>query len=198
MRMEYLVEAQSGAAFEMKAGDCITIQDVEGRQVVDFFAVSAADHREMLSTGVTMDCNESLRVSAGDALYSSQYRVMFRILYDDVGEHDLLHPCCRQQMYEFCYKSGPNHRNCLDNINAALAGHGVPAQAIIHPFNIFMRTAIHPDGRISVDEPISRPGDCIRLQAQMDVLVGLAACSVSQSKCNGGRCTAVRVILESM
>ena len=197
MRMEYLVEAQSGAAFEMKAGDCITIQDVEGRQVVDFFAVSAADHREMLSTGVTMDCNESLRVGAGDALYSSQYRVMFRILYDDVGEHDLLHPCCRQQMYEFFYKSGPNHRNCLDNINAALAGHGVPAQAIIHPFNIFMRTAIHPDGRISVEEPVSRPGDRIRLQAQMDVLVGLAACSVSESKCNGGRCTAVRVILES-
>ena len=197
-QMEYVVDACTGKAFQMRMGDCITIEDIEGGQVVDFFAVNAEDHREMLSTGVTMDCNESLRVGAGDALYSSQYRVMFRILDDDVGEHDLLHPCCRQQMYEFFYRSGPGHSNCLDNINAALAGHGVSAQPIIHPFNIFMRTVIHPDGRISVEEPVTRPGDCIRLRAEMDVLVGLAACSVSESKCNGGRCSPIRVILESV
>lgn len=194
--MEYLVDACTGRAFEMRSGECITIEDIEGGQVVDFFAVDAINHQEMLSTGVTIDCNESLRVSVGDALYTNLYRVMFRILDDDVGEHDLLHPCCRKEMYHFFYRSGPGHSNCLDNINAALGAFGVPVQPIIHPFNIFMRTLIHTDGRISVEEPLSRAGDRIRLQAQMDCIVGIAACSVSESMCNAGRCTPIRVITE--
>lgn len=194
--MEYIVDACTGRAFQLRSGECITIEDIEGGQVVDFFAVGATDHREMLSTGVTIDCNESLRVGAGDALYTNLYSVMFRILDDDVGEHDLLHPCCRQQMYQFFYRSGPGHSNCLDNINAALSAFGVPEQSIIHPFNIFMHTRIHTDGKISVEAPLSRAGDRIRLQAQMDCVVGIAACSVSESKCNSGRCTPVRVILD--
>ena len=87
---------------------------------MDFFAEKAGNPREFVSPGVTIDCNESLRLKVGDWLYSNLYNPMFSLLSDDVGEHDLLHPCCRPEMFEFFYHNGAGHPNCLDNINASL------------------------------------------------------------------------------
>ncbi len=192
MKREYFVNACSGIAVDVAKGQTITIIDLEGSQVVDFFAEAAGDPDEFLSTGVTIDCNESLRLKVGDIIYSNLYRPMFRLLADDVGEHDLLHPCCRPEMYDFFYHNGEGHPNCLDNINKSMERR----RPIIHPVNFFMHTKIHPDGRISVEAPISKPGDRVALTAQMDVRLGVAACSVSESKCNGGRCSPIRIVIE--
>lgn len=192
MRTEYTIRACSGKRIEVRAGETITVIDVEGGQVVDFFAEAAGDAREFLSTGVTIDCNESLGLRVGERIYSNLYRPMLEVLHDDVGEHDLLHPCCRREMYDFFYHNGDGHPNCLDNINGALG----EQRAIITPVNLFMYTRIHADGRISVEAPRSKAGDRVVLRALMDLTLGVAACSVSESQCNGGRCTPVRVIVE--
>lgn len=197
MRSEFVIEGKRGESFEVKKGDYITIIDLEGKQVVDFFAVNLNTHNEFLSTGVTIDCNDSLKVKKGDTIYSNLYRPMFKIVEDDVQEHDLLHPCCRPEMYEFFYKNGFGHRNCLDNINEGLNKYEIPKHNIIHPFNIFMYTIIKPDGKISVEEPISKAGDKIKLFAKMDVIICVASCSVSESKCNAGRCTPIKVIIDN-
>lgn len=189
---EYIIQACQGCAVDVRCGQLISVVDLEGGQVVDFFAQSAGDADEFLSPGVTSDCNESLKIHVGDLLYTNLYRPMFRVVSDDVGEHDLLHPCCRKEMYDFFYHNGDGHPNCLDNINASL-GRKYP---IIHPVNLFMHTAIEPDGRLTVKPPLSKAGDRIVLRAEMDVRLGVAACSVSESDCNSGRCTAVKVIVE--
>lgn len=196
MKNGFTVESQMGKSFEVQKGNYITIIDLEGKQVVDFFAVNLHNHDEFLSSGVTIDCNDSLKVTKGDTIYSNLYKSMFDIVEDDVGEHDLLHPCCRPEMYEFFYKNSSGHRNCLDNINENLSHYGISKHNIIHPFNIFMYTRINPDGKISVEEPISKAGDKIKLLAKMDVLVSLASCSVNESNCNGGKCTPIKVIIE--
>ena len=67
-----------------------------------------------------MDCNESLRLKIGDKIYTNLYNPMMEIIKDDVGEHDLLHPSCRKEMYDFFYHNGDGHPNCLDNINEPL------------------------------------------------------------------------------
>lgn len=192
MKREYTVNACSGIAVDVPKGQTIAIIDLEGSQVVDFFAEAARDPNEFLSTGVTMDCNESLRLKVGDIIYSNLYRPMFRLLMDDVGEHDLLHPCCRPEMYDFFYHNGEGHPNCLDNICASLKRQ----RPIIHPVNFFMHTRINPDGSISVERPLSKPGDKVVLASQMGVRLGVAACSVSESKCNGGRCSPIRIVIE--
>ena len=189
---EILIPARHGAAIDVKEGQTIAVVDIEGAQVVDFFAERAENPGEFVSPGVTIDCNESLRLQIGDLIYSNLYRPMFEILADDVGEHDLLHPCCRPEMYDFFYHNGSEHPNCLDNINRSL-GENRP---IIRPINLFMYTAVAPDGRIEVRKPLSKPGDKIVLRARMDVRLGVAACSVSESDCNGGKCTPVKVIVE--
>ena len=188
---EILIPARHGAAIDVKEGQTIAVVDLEGAQVVDFFAERAGNPDEFVSPGVTIDCNESLRLQIGDLIYSNLYRPMFEILADDVGEHDLLHPCCRPEMYDFFYRNGSEHPNCFDNINRSLGEY----RPIIRPINLFMHTAVAPDGRIEVRKPISRPGDRIVLRARMDVRLGIAACSVSESDCNGGKCTPVKVIV---
>ena len=94
-------------------------------------------------------------------------------------------------MYDFFYQNGSSHPNCLDNINGAL-GEKRPS---ITPVNLFMHTEIHSDGSISVEEPLSKAGDKIVLEALMDLTLGIAACSVSESRCNSGKCTPVQVTI---
>ncbi|MGI6742853.1 MAG: urea carboxylase-associated family protein [Eubacteriales bacterium] len=192
MSQEYLINPCSGMRIDVKKGQTITVIDLEGGQVVDFFAIAARDMGEFLSPGVTIDVNESLRLDVGDLIYANSYRPMFEVVYDDVGEHDLIHPCCRKEMYDFFYKNGEGHPNCLDNINDAF---GVIWDEI-RPVNLFMHTKIYPSGKISVEEPKSKAGDCIVLKALTDVILGAAACSVSESRCNSGRCTAIMVKVE--
>ena len=190
--MEYMIPACSGRKIDVKQGQTITVIDIDGGQVVDFFAEVAGKPDEFLSTGVTIDCNESLRLRVGDTIYTNPYRPMMKVIADDVGEHDLLHPCCRPEMYDFFYHNGDGHPNCLDNINGALQ----ECRPIITPVNLFMYTKINADGTISVEAPLSKAGDKIVIEALMDITLGVAACSVSESKCNSGKCTAIRIIID--
>lgn len=188
---EYLITPCSGMRIEANAGQTVEIIDTDGGQVVDFFAEMRGDSMEFVSPGVTIDCNESLRLSVGDVIYSNKYKPMFRILADDVGEHDLIHPCCRPEMFEFFYHNGEGHSNCFDNINAALG----TAHPIIRPINLFMYTKIMTNGNIEVCPPLSKAGDKIVLEVLCDVTMGIAACSVSESSCNSGGCTSVKIIV---
>ena len=188
----FFIPACSGKRIDVKVGQTITVIDLEGGQVVDFFAVVTGRNNEFLSTGVTIDCNESLALHAGNTIYTNLYRPMLKVISDDVGEHDLLHPCCRKEMYDFFYHNGEGHPNCLDNINGALK----ESRPIITPINLFMYTKIHEDGTISVEKPLSKAGNKIVMQALMDVTLGVAACSVSESNCNGGKCSPIQIIIE--
>ena len=192
MGQEYIISACSGIKLDVKKGQNITVIDIEGGQVVDFFAEAADGPNEFLSTGVTIDCNESLKLKIGDIIYTNLYRPMMKVLSDDVGEHDLLHPCCRPEMYDFFYHNGKGHPNCFDNINTALN----EQRPVITPVNLFMHTKINTDGSIAVEAPISRAGDKIVIKALLDITLGAAACSVSESKCNSGKCSPVKIIID--
>lgn len=192
MSTEYIIPACSGIKIDVKQGQHITVIDIEGGQVVDFFAEVTGRPNEFLSTGVTIDCNESLKLKIGDTIYTNLYQPMMIVLSDDVGEHDLLHPCCRPEMFDFFYHNGQGHPNCLDNINHALKGQ----HALITPVNLFMHTKINTDGSISVEAPLSKAGDQVTLKALLDITLGIAACSVSESKCNSGKCSPVKIVID--
>lgn len=192
MSKEYIIPACSGIKIDVRQGQNITVIDLDGGQVVDFFAEVMGKPQEFLSAGVTIDCNESLKLNVGDTIYTNLYRPMMQVLSDDVGEHDLLHPCCRPEMYDFFYRNGKGHPNCYDNINQALK----EQRPSITPINLFMNTKINPDGSISVEEPLSKAGDKVVLRALMDLTLGVAACSVSESKCNSGKCSPVKIIID--
>ena len=191
---EYLIPACSGASMDIAEGEKITVIDIEGGQVADFFAECAGNPNEFLSPAVTIDCNESLKLHVGDMIYTNLYRPMFKVVYDEVGEHDLLFPCCRPEMYDFFYQNGSGHPNCYDNINHALS----EERPMIQPVNLFMYTKVDENGKITILPPCSKAGDRIILQAMMNVRAGIAACSVAEGECNNRQCTPIRVIIEEI
>ena len=95
-------------------------------------------------------------------------------------------------MYNFFYHNGNGHPNCLDNINSAMD----EKRPIITPVNLFMYTKIHGDGSISVELPQSKAEDRVVFEALMDITLGVAACSVSESKCNSGKCSPIKVVVD--
>ena len=97
MSKEYIIPACSGIKIDVRQDQNITVIDIEGGQVADFFAEVAGNPNEFLSTGVTIDCNESLKLNVGNFIYTNLYHPMMKVLSDDVGEHDLIHPCCRPE-----------------------------------------------------------------------------------------------------
>ena len=85
------------------------------------------------------------------------------------------------------------HEMCIrDSINTALN----EQRPVITPVNLFMHTKINTDGSIAVEAPISRAGDKIVIKALLDITLGAAACSVSESKCNSGKCSPVKIIID--
>lgn len=189
----YMIHPKCGIRVDVSKGQTITVTDIEGGQVADFFAEVKGTHEEYLSPSVTIDCNESLRIGVGSILYSNLYHAMFEVIYDDVaGAHDLLFPSCSKAMYDFFYQNGAGHPNCLDNINTALRTH----RTIIQPINLFMNTQIAPNGKITINRPVSKAGDKIGLRALMDCVLGASACSVSECDTNSGKCTSIEVSVD--
>ena len=58
-------------------------------------------------------------------------------------------------------------------------------------FNIFITTALSANGSVAVETPLSRAGEYTELQARMDQIIGVTACSAG--KCNNFQCTATDV-----
>lgn len=189
---KYTIQPKSGIRIEVTRGQNITVIDVDGGQVADFFAEMNGIHDEYLSPAVTIDCNESLSVGVGTILYSNRYRQMFKVKYDDVEAHDLLFPSCSKAMYDFFYQNGEGHPNCLDNLNKALG----TSRTIIQPVNLFMNTKIGVNGKVEIRKPLSKAGDRIVMRALEDCIIGISACSVSECDTNSGVCTAIAVLVD--
>ncbi|WP_375249041.1 DUF1989 domain-containing protein [Sphingomonas sp.] len=179
------IAPRSGAAFRLDAGQTLTVIDPEGRQVADLLAYSAADIREVISSGRTLDYAETIRLTTGHLLYSNRSRPMLEIVADDVGCHDFLLTPCSYDTFHHFYPELPPHRGCFGNLAAALAPFGVTEDMIPVAFNCFMNVPVDgATGRLEVLPPTSTAGDAIVLRARMDLVIGLTACSAPAS--NGG------------
>ena len=187
----YHLEPQTGMAFSALRGQEIRVIDTEGEQVADLTCFAGRDTEEYLSSGRTIDYNEKIYLTTGDTLYSNLSNPMLTITDDPVGKHDFLFAPCSREMFRLTYGERDPHPNCLDNLAKSLGPFGIRASQIPIAFNIFMNTAISPDGAITVKTPLSRAGDYIELQARMDLIIGVTACSAG--KCDNFRCTAVDI-----
>jgi len=187
----FRIEPQTGAAFTIKQGQKIRIIDVEGEQVADLYCLNKEEIEENLSSGHTTDYNGKLYLSKGDVLYSNRSNPMFTIVADQVGKHIMLFAPCSQVMFEKSYGVTEAHPNCLDNLVNNLKGYGIQASQITIPINIFMNIEIDREGEIKIHPPMSKAGEYIELRAEMDMVVGVTACSAGL--CNNFKWTPIDV-----
>ena len=183
--MTHRIPPRSGTAFEVMAGQHLTVTDPEGGQVADLVAFAREDRREWLSNGRTFDYAESIRIGGpGQRLWSNRSRVMLTITEDETRVHDFLLTPCSREMWAILYPEEEARPGCLGNLAGALARYGITRDEVPTAFNLFMNVPVREDGSLSVEPPVTRPGDRITLRAEMDLIVGLTACSAAAS--NGG------------
>ena len=179
---------QTGTGLALSAGQTLTVVDPIGSQVSDFFAFSADDHGEWLSSGRTIDYGNKVFFTTGDVLYSNRSAPMATIIGDTCGRHDFLLTPCSQQTFDLLYPElkGAPHPSCFQNLCEGLSPFSVAPDQISTTFNIFMNVWTDPSGLLHIDPPTSKAGDHLVLRAEMDLHVGLTACSAEKS--NGGTC----------
>ncbi len=175
------LEPQTGTGFEIKCGQFLRVIDLEGEQVADLVAFNSADKSEWISSGRTIDYANRIYLTKGDTLYSNRSRPMFTILSDDVGRHDFLLTPCSPETFQIIYRNDGYHPSCFENLTKNLAPFGITPDSIPTTFNIFMNVEIGVDGALKILPPRSKAGDSITLRAEMDLVVGLTACSAEMS-----------------
>lgn len=180
--MSHRIAPRSGVAFEVPAGGTLTVIDPTGEQVADMLAFAAADVREVISSGRTLDYASRIYLTTGDKLYSNRSNVLMEIVDDSVGRHDFLLTPCSKDTFRIIYGDTDPHRGCFGNLAAALEPYGIRPDDIPVAFNCFMNVPVDgTTGELRVDPPLSRAGDRIVFRANVDLIVGLTACSALQS-----------------
>lgn len=179
------IPARGGVGLRLTRGQTLRVIDPIGGQSGDLMAFASGDPGEWLSNGRSFDYGGKIYFSTGDILYSNLSRPMLTITADDVGRHDFLYASCSVEMYRIQYGVEGYHPNCLDNLTRALDSIGAAPRWMPTAFNFFMNAVVQPDGRLVIEPPRSRAGDSISLRAEIDLAIGLTACSAAL--CNGGR-----------
>ncbi len=180
--MRHRIAPRSGVAFELAAGQRLTVISPEDEQVADLLAYTRGDIREVVSSGRTLDYANRIYLTTGDKLYSNRSNVLLEIVHDDVGRHDFLLTPCSEATFRLCYDDHDPHHGCFGNLAEALAPYGVTPDAIPIAFNCFMNVAVDgKTGALRVLSPLSRAGDTIVFEAHADLVIGLTACSARDS-----------------
>ena len=182
MKTLKIIPPRSGIALTIRKGQRLLVADLQGEQVCDFICYNLNDRAEYLSSGRTLDYAETLFLTKGHSFYSNRSTVMFRMTEDTVGRHDFLLTPCSTDTFRIIYGHKEPHHGCFENLCAALAEYGIKRDDIPVCFNIFMHVTVDgTTGKLVVLPPKSKAGDYVVVEAEMDLLIGMTACSAEKS-----------------
>ncbi|MDZ4660389.1 MAG: urea carboxylase-associated family protein [Pseudomonadota bacterium] len=180
------INPQSGTSFRLSKNDELTVRSPTGLQVADLFCFSQTRPLDALSSGRTIDYNETLLFSKGHTLFSNAGLPLLDIIEDTCGRNDFLVTPCSLQMFQMLSKTKDYHPSCHQNLSSAFAPFNRHFELISTTFNIFMNIEFDQSGKIRVGTPLNKPTDFIVFRACEDLLVGLTACADQAT--NSGTC----------
>jgi aminomethyltransferase len=193
------INIQPGEAksYHVKKGQFIQILDVQGRECSDFQAFSL----RALDKGIEREIDPTTTRALMGALYPSpgifskywsvDQEALVEIVQDTCGRHDTFGLACTARYYEEL--GYPGHVNCSENINADLAQYGVRPRGGWPAINFFFNTMLDETNAIGMDDPWSRPGDYVLLQALTDLVCVSTACPCDVDPANGWNPTDIQV-----
>ncbi|HZT81597.1 MAG TPA: urea carboxylase-associated family protein [Gemmataceae bacterium] len=191
--VDVLVTANTGAAFEVREGQVLT---VSGSSIVDLVAFDLHDFRHRFDQARTKANQGKIYISTGDVLISKLNRDMLRIVEDTFteGHHDLQYGMCGRDRWLWAVRQGsasageyylrdrpvteadfPDH-GCFENISAAVKPYGIDPADIPAPFNIWQHMELDCQTGVMRRTKIRPNNGRLGLLALMDCLVALSAC----------------------
>lgn len=189
-----IVPAKGVTAFEVRRGQTVRIEDVEGQQAVDLICYSLDDLAERFWAAHTAKLNGTIYVSTGHVLYSDRARPMMTIVEDTVSVNDVICGSCSYALDVVRYGQDKASQGCMDLFEDSIRPWGLERKDVPMCFNIFLDYPVDAEGRVAIDrDPVSKPGDHIDLRADMNLLVSITACPQENNPCNGYNPTPIRV-----
>ena len=184
-----VVSAGTGRAVRVPRGGRVRLIDLEGGQVGDLFAFVADDVREHLSASHTRTSTRRLFPMVGEQFVTTRRRPILTLVADtSPGVHDMLIAACDPSRY--LSLGVADHPSCAQNLRTALSELGVGAETVPQPVNIFMNIPIS-GGDLRWLPAVSRPGDAVTFEAELDSIVVVSACPMDLNSINGDRPTAL-------
>ena len=179
------VPARGGKAVRVGKGRRIKIVNTHGEQVVDTWAFNAGDMAEYMAMDATRAYNRRMSPLVGDDLVTNRRRPILRLVEDtSPGRHDTQMAACDRWRYHLLGVEG-YHDNCADNLSRGLAELGLEETHTPAPLNLFMNIPWRPDGALSFEAPLTKPGDYVAFEALMDCVVAMSACPQDLLPING-------------
>jgi uncharacterized protein YcgI (DUF1989 family) len=166
---EHVIQPGTGKAVEMRAGQILRIEQVEGGQCVDFNCFNLNDYKEFMHCGRTRTVH-GFHPSKGTFLWSGPPRehAMMFILEDTSGRNDVLFPRCSAYLYESAYGFRRSY-HCQDIQAEAQREYGLTPDDVHDSFTSSCARKCGPH-RAQITRQSSRAGDYVDLLALMDVL----------------------------
>ncbi|MDX3806433.1 MAG: urea carboxylase-associated family protein [Bosea sp. (in: a-proteobacteria)] len=168
--LDFVLEPGMGKALEIRKGQILRLEQIEGGQCLDFNCFNLHDYKEYFHAGRTRTLH-GLHPTKGDFLWSAppRERAMMFIAADTAGANDVLFPRCSANLYESVY-GYCTHTNCQDIQAEAQREYGLTPDDVHDSFNLFMETGVDAAGRPYITRQRSKPGDHVDFLALMDVL----------------------------
>lgn len=181
--------ARYGVAIPLDSGRELVIVNTHGTQAIDTWALNRTNLNEFMSMEHSRSRLSRVVPAVGDTLVSNRRAPMLTLVEDtSPGVHDTLLCACSPEIYrELGCEAG--HRSCEGNFHEALADLGLSLDCTPAPLNLFMNVAVGRGNEVIRAGPVSKPGDRVRLRAEMDVIVVLSACPQDVTPINGDDCT---------
>ena len=172
---DFIVPACEGKMFTVKKGQTLRVIAVEGPQAADLIVFNEHDMRESYSAWLTRQ--NSGCFTRVKKLYSTlpAMKVMFTVLNAKDGIFWLSGARCNALCYE-TLNGIKGHNSCQDILAELVKPYGLTHYDVPEVLNIFMKAVFQKDGSYKfIASPVSK-GDYVDLLAEMDCLVGVAAC----------------------
>ena len=191
------IRASTARAYEVKAGEFIQVIDVEGRECSDFQCFDAARLEDGVEAVLDATTTRSLMGASYPmpGLYAKyfthDFQPMVEIIHDTVGRHDTFNTACNARYYEEI--GYPGHINCSDNFNSVLDPYGIAPRRGWEAINFFYNTNLDDSNQLFFEEPWSRPGDYVLLEALTDLICVSSACPCDIDAANGWQPTDIHV-----
>ena len=180
------VAARAPWSAVLKAGQVLTIVDLDGNQAVDFLAYAADDTDRAYSAQATLQEQDSVYLTVGSVLRDNESTALLTIIADDCGRHDTLGGACSKESNTLRYglHTFAQHA-CVENFLAEGSRRGLGKRDLVSNINWFMNVPVDPDGALGIVDGISAPGLSVSLRAEVDTLVLVSNCPQINNPCNG-------------
>jgi uncharacterized protein len=159
----------------LRRGEALRIADPSGLSSVSMVGWRDEDTSERVNCADTVKVQWSAALSKGRVILSDMGRVLFSLIEDTSGAHDIMVGGSTPASTLAAY--GVTSRNTQDNFIAGAAKIGLGVRDIPPCVTFFAPVSLDANGRFLWNQNRKRPGDFVDLRAEMNAILVLSNCA---------------------